>query len=135
MDNNTANVYLLDDKYTSIYVNLTGYEQIIFYWSLTDNCQKRKPKWRVSKETIQEDMEILSYNNLGCVLKINGRTANFEWGEFSAKNSPAYRGQLTNFADWEYDPEFKPVSPTSAGDQYSGYYSGHYSQPQDYESD
>ena len=135
MNNNTAQAYLLDDEYTSIYVNLTGYEQIIFYWNLKDNCEKRKPKWRTTKETIQEDMEILSYSTIGCVIKINGRTANFEWGEYSPKNSPAYKGLLTNFADWEYDPDFKPTSPTSTGNQYAGYYSGHYSQPQDYESD
>jgi hypothetical protein len=140
MDNNTAYAYNLDDQYTSIYVNLTGYEQIIFYWSLKNNKQKRNPKWRSTKESIDEGMKIVSYNKSGCVVYINNRRAEFSWYEYDrniTKNDrgPNHKAKLVNFGDWEYDPDFKPTSLTSSGNQYSGYCNGQYSQPQEYEGD
>ena len=130
MDNNTAYAYRLDENYLSIYVNLKGYDQIIFYWSPLHDCEKRKPKWRETKETILEDMKIVSCNHFGCVLEIKGKQAKFEWYEYDRPNNvPAHKGRLINFADWEYDPEFQHNSPTSFG-IYSGYYNGSYHSPE-----
>jgi len=126
MDNNTAYAYRLDENYLPIYVNLKGYKQMIFYWSPIDDCEKRKPKWRETKETILEDMKIVSCNHFGCILEIKGKQAKFEWCEYDRpNNNPAHIGRLINFADWEYDPEFQPNSSTASG-IYSGYYNGSY---------
>jgi endonuclease I len=138
MDNNRAYAYKLDENYTSIYVNLNGYEQIIFYWSIVDECEKRKPKWRTSKDTIEEGMKIISYNNFGCIVEVNGRRANFEWTVYNdPSNNPAHKGKLTNFSDWavEYDPDYKDNSPTSLGNHYTGNYNGYYGEPREYDSD
>ena len=135
--NNTAYAYLYKDEFVSIYVNLPEHEQIIFYWCLVTDQQKRLPKWRVTKQTIEEGMEIVSYNTLGCVVNLNGRRAVFHWHEYGNKdNNPAHKGKLVNFGDWEvkYDPDYNHNSPSSAG-EYTGITSGHYSQPQPYEED
>ena len=133
MENNTAQVYLLDKHYTNIYVNLSGYEQIIFYWSKHTDCQKRKPKWRTSKETIQDGMYIEDYNDFGCRLKINGKIAEFNWGSPDLNNRPYYKGKLFD-PNGLWDIEFQNDSPTSTG-VYTGQFDGHYSQPQPYEED
>jgi hypothetical protein len=108
MKNNQANVYLLDDQYTSIYVNLEGYQQMIFYWALATNKQKRKPKWRLTKQTIEEGIWIESYTDQGCILSVEGRRAEFKWGKLSPDNRPAYKGNLVNATDW---PELSPEKP------------------------
>lgn len=136
MDNNTAYAYKLDEDYTSIYVNLNGYEQMIFYWSLATDCEKRKPKWRLTKETIQEGASIVSYDRFGCVIMVDNRRAEFTWYEYDRPdNRPAHKARLDNFADWEFDLEFKNNSTTSTGNHYQGFYSGHYSSPQEYTED
>ena len=143
MDTNTAYAYLLDEHYTSIYVNLNGYEQIIFYWSIANDAEKRKPKWRVTKETIEQGMKIGNYNSLGFFVEIEGKRAYFEWYEYNRdinrnRSDPAHKAKLVNFADWEstYDPAYKNNSPTSSGNHYNGFYSGNYIQPEyDAESD
>jgi hypothetical protein len=136
MHNNTAQAYNLDGEYTSIYVVLNGYKQIIFYWSLNNDCQKRKPKWRDTKETIEEGMEIVSYNSLGCTVIVDGRRAEFSWTEYDrdVKNlrGPNHKGMLDNFGEWEFDPEFKINSPTANGNHYEGSYPGYYHEPQSY---
>ena len=137
MDKNTAYAYLLDENYTSIYVNLNGYEQIIFYWSIAKDAEKRKPKWRVSKETIEHGMKIGNYNSLGFFVEIEGKQAYFEWYEYNRdinknKRDPNHKAKLVNFADWEsaYDPAYKNNSPTSKGNHYNGFYVGSYTQPE-----
>ena len=139
MDKNTAYAYRLDDNYTPVYVNLNGYEQIIFYWSIANDAEKRKPKWRVTKETIEQGMKIGNYNSLGFFVEIEGKRAYFEWYEYNnAHNNPAHKAKLVNFGDWEstYDPAYKNNSPTSSGNHYSGLYVGSYIQPEyDAESD
>jgi hypothetical protein len=138
MDNNSAYAYLVDENYTSIYVVLNGFEQLIFYWNLKEDCEKRKPKWRATKETVQEGMKILSYNKFGCLLDVNGKFAQFEWYEYDRdiKNNkgPNHKGKLVNFAEWRLEPAHKDSSPIE-GNRYPGYYSGNYSQPQPYEDD
>ena len=141
MDTNTAYAYRLDDEYTSIYVNLNGYEQIIFYWSTGNDCQKRKPKWRISKETIEQGMRIISYTPFGLTVEIDGKLAKFDWYEYERDilrlRGPNHKAKLTNFADWAvvYDSEYKNNSPTSAGNHYAGSYNGHYGQPQEYNAE
>lgn len=133
MDTNTAYAYLLDENYTSIYVNLNGYEQIIFYWSIANDAEKRKPKWRVSKETIEQGMKIGNYNSLGFFVEIEGKRAYFEWTEYNRSinkhdRGPNHKAKLVNFGDWElkHDPEYKNNSPTASGNHYNGLYVGSY---------
>jgi hypothetical protein len=136
MDNNQAYAYKLDDKYISIYVNLNGYDQIIFYWCLQTNTEKRLPKWRETKETIETGTNVISYSSYGCIVEVEGRRAEFNWYDYNnPNNNPAHKGKLINFGEWEFDPEFKFNSPSSQGIHYTGYASGYYASPQTYEED
>jgi hypothetical protein len=133
MDNNTAQVYLIDEHYTSIYVNLNGFDQMIFYWSKHDNRQKRKPKWRTSKETIEKDCWIDEYDDVGCRLYVFGKTADFIWGKADSNNRPYYRGRLDDPGEiWKSD--YQNNSPSANG-MYTGIYSEYYGQPQEYQEE
>jgi len=72
------------------------------------------------------------------MIKIGRRRAEFSWYEYNRPdNRPAHKGKLVNFAEWEseFDPEFKNNSPSSTGNHYQEFYSGHYSDPQEYTED
>lgn len=127
-----AYAYLNDDS-VSVYVTLPDQEQIIFYWNTLTCEQRRPPRYRVSRQTV-EVAEITTYNDHGCVVSIGGRRAEFIWTEYAnPDNDPAHKGQLVNFAEWEYDKDFHYQSPTSEYRQPT--YSGYYGEPQPYEEE
>ena len=126
----------LNEDYASIYVNLPGQDQLIFYWNILTNEQRRQPRLRVGRET-QEHARIISYTDFGCVVEIGDRRAVFTWTEFNnPDNQPAHRGRLENWAEWEYAdrPDYQHDSPTSQGPRIP-VYTGHYAEPQPYEED
>ena len=113
-------------------MNLPGYEQIIFAWTLATNEQRRRPRERVSKTQLP-NAEITAYNNLGCVVYIDAKRAEFAWYESDRDEPPQHKGRLVNFADWEYSEQFQHNTATAQYRQPS--YTGHYSEPQPYEAE
>jgi len=123
-----------NEDYVSIYVTLPKQDQLIFYWNIFGNEQRRQPKDRLTKTPI-DTARITAFNNFGCVVEIAGRRAEFTWTDFdNPNNNPAHKGKLVNFADWEYDEDFKHDSPTSIGPKITEY-TGHYAEPQPYEEE
>jgi hypothetical protein len=126
-----AQAYLNDD-YVSIYVNLPQQEQIIFYWSLISHSQYRIPRNRQTRVQLP-NCEITHYNNLGCVIYINKKRAEFTWYEYDNNEPPQHRGKLVNFAEWEYDRDFYYQCLTHQYQQTE--YMGYYAEPQPYEEE
>lgn len=134
MRKNQASVYYDQNKLVSVYVNLSEYEQMIFYWDLKTHRQKYPPKWRLTKQLMDIPASIVSYNDDGCVLMIEGNRAEFEWIHADLQDPAFYRGKLINAKDWIATIRTHRDSPTSRG-IYTGITSGHYSEPQPYEPD
>lgn len=94
LKNDECFVYIIDNKYTSIYANLLeNNEQIIFYWNKSQQTQTRPPKIRSNKQTYT-DAYIKKFDDNGCILVINDKFYNFEWYKFPKNESVKIKGRL-----------------------------------------
>jgi len=128
---NLAYAYI-NDSLANVYVTLPGQEQVIFYWDIERNIERRVPRDRLYKTDV-ENAKMTTFNDRGCVVELNNKRAEFAWYEYENKEYPQHKGRLVNFADWEHDPEYKHNTST---DLYTAKeHTGYYAEPQPYEEE
>ena len=88
----------------SIYVNLGGYDQLIFYWNHLEQKQHKPPVSRATKTPIGYS-EVKEFTEQGCTLIVDGKRANFVWGKKPPPSSEViYKGLLDDpLGSWMFN--------------------------------